>query len=1163
MNGSFVHLHVHTEYSLLDGAARIDQLVDEAKATGFDALAITDHGAMYGVLPFYKACKRAGIRPIIGCEVYLTPGRLEERPNPRENRNHHLLLLAETLEGYRNLMKIVSEAHLKGFHYKPRVDKELLRRYHRGLIATSACLAGEIPQAILQGQFDNARRMAQEYREIFGEGNFFLELQDHGIPEQQKVNRHLISLAREQQLPLVATNDLHYVNQTDHEMHDCLLCIGTNRRLEEQDRLRFPTDQFYLKSTEEMERLFGYIPEALENTQRIAERCQVEIPIGERLLPRFPLPEGTDAPSRLRELCQKGAEKRYRTVTPEVKKRLDYELSVIENMGFSDYFLIVWDFVRFAREQGIAVGPGRGSAAGSLVAYVLGITNIDPIRYKLLFERFLNPERVSMPDIDIDFNDERRDEVIDYVTRKYGSDRVAQIITFGTMAPRAAVRDVGRVMGLPYTEVDRVAKMIPSGPGVKLERVMERGSELDRAVREDPRVARLMENVRKVEGFPRHVSTHAAGVVISDTPLTDHVPLEEGTGGISLTQYPMEALEEIGLLKADFLGLRNLTVIERTIEAVREAEGTEIDFNGSDYDDPVTYRMLCRGETTGVFQLESAGMRKVLRDLQPEDFEDVIAVLALYRPGPMEQIPRFIRAKHGQEQVHYPHPDLKPILADTYGIIVYQEQIMRIAAKMAGFNLGQADILRRAVSKKKRDVLDQQRKNFVEGCLRQGYTEEIGHKVYDLILRFADYGFNRSHAAAYAVLAYETAYLKANYPLYYMAALLTTVMGNHSKMAEYVEACRQSGISVLHPDINESERTFAVREGAIRMGLAAVKNVGTHAITDILKERRKKPYRDLFDFCRRVNLRTCNRRVIESLIQCGAMDSLPGHRAQLLAMLDEAMERGGELQRRQSEDQLQLFDEVEDDPSPRFSYDGVKPFLRREVLEMERELLGLYLSGHPLDEFRDTVASRTSHTLEALETGREKERVTVAGLIRDVKAITTRKGEPMAFVTLEDFSRQAEMVVFPRTLRQYRTLLQVDRPVIVSGRLNQHENGVKLLADTVEDLQRLARTAERVRESPADGGLDPEKRLIAYIRIPRDKEGPRLLNRLKQVLTSLHGKVPVRLFYEGSHQIRELPVDKYGIHPSPELKRRVEEMMGNNSFHVKEEPLRTRDGRGT
>ncbi|SDW97135.1 DNA polymerase-3 subunit alpha [Marininema mesophilum] len=1142
----FVHLHVHTEYSLLDGAARIHELVKKAKETGFDSLAITDHGAMYGVIPFYKACQEEGIKPIIGCEMYLTAS-MEERLSQRESRIHHLLLLAETTEGYRNLMKLVSEAHLRGFHYKPRVDKETLRRYSEGLIATSSCLAGDIPQAILDGDTRKAHRLAEEYQEIFGPDHFFFELQDHGIPEQQQVNRQLIGLSQGMGIPLIATNDLHYIARRDAEVQDCLLCIGTNSKLEEKERLRFPTEEFYLKSAEEMARLFAHLPEAVANTRRIAERCQVEIPLGGRLLPSFPVPEEEHAASYLRRLCLEGAQSRYGTLTEEVRERLEYELSVIGEMGFSDYFLIVWDFVRFAREAGIAVGPGRGSAAGSLVAYVLKITDIDPIRYYLLFERFLNPERINMPDIDIDFNYERRDEVIEYVTKKYGAHRVAQIITFGTMAPRAAVRDVGRVMGLPYSDIDKAAKMIPLQPGIRLEEVMKPESELAQWSKQDPRLTRLMETVAKVEGIPRHASTHAAGVVISQGDLTDFVPLEEGNEGISLTQYPMEALEEIGLLKADFLGLRNLTVIERTIAAIKEKEGVIINFSGDDYDDKATYAMLGKGETMGVFQLESSGMRKVLRELKPTVFEDLIAVLALYRPGPMAQIPRFIRAKHGLEKVDYPHEKLKPILENTYGIIVYQEQIMRIASTMAGFTLGQADILRRAVSKKKRRVLDEQREAFVQGATAKGISVETGKKVYDLIVQFADYGFNRSHSAAYAVLVYQTAFLKANYPQHFMSALLTTVMGNHSKMAEYIEDCRRMGLPVYHPDVNESDRAFSVKGEGIRMGLGAVKNVGTHAITSILKERRNREFRDLFDFCDRVDLRNCNRRVIESLIQCGAMDNLLEHRAKGLAMLDEAMEHGGEHQRRASENQLQLFDEPATSATGKFDYSHVKPFNQHEQLEMERDLLGLYLSGHPLEAFGETITHTTDHRLADLEDVPEDTKVTVAGLVREVKGITTKKGEGMAFVTLEDFSHQVELVVFPTTLRQYRTLLQLDRPIWVSGRVNHHEKGVKLIPGTIEDLERVATHAPQKRTIKSR-----TPRVEAYIRISREKEGTAAMAALHKVLASYEGTVAVRLYYESTGKVLALPVAKYGIRPSAACKAHVEEILGMQSFRLKE-----------
>jgi DNA polymerase-3 subunit alpha len=1142
VNTSFVHLHVHTEYSLLDGAARIDALVEEARRLGMQALAITDHGAMYGVVPFYEACRSAGIKPIIGCECYLTDGDLYERPSPREHRMYHLLLIAKNNEGYRNLMKLSTIAHLEGFHYKPRIDKRVLRELSEGLIATSSCLAGEIPQAILQDRYSDARRLAREYLEIFGEGHFFLELQDHRMPEQQKVNRFLIELSRETGIPLIATNDVHYLRREDHGVHDCLLCIGTGRRLADEDRMRFPSDQFYLKSAEEMGRLFAHVPEALANTVRIAEQCYVEIPLGQRLLPRFPVPDGETAASYLRKLCERGLRERYGTATTEAKRRLDYELSVIERMGFSDYFLIVWDFVRFTREQGIMTGPGRGSAAGSLVSYVLRITDIDPIRYGLLFERFLNPERVSMPDIDIDFDYERRDEVIAYVTRKYGADRVAQIITFGTMAPRAAVRDVGRVMGLPYADVDRAAKLIPAAPGMTLEKAFAAEPRLQQLCDDHPRIAELMKVVQKVEGLPRHASTHAAGVVISDQPLTTHTPLQEGHDGGRLTQYPMEVLERIGLLKADFLGLRNLTVIGRTIKLIRKHHGKAIDFSRMSYDDPQTYALLSRGETTGVFQLESAGMRKVLRELKPSHFEDLIAVLALYRPGPMDQIPRFIRAKHGLEKVKYLHPDLEPILRDTYGIIVYQEQIMQIAAKMAGFTLGQADLLRRAVSKKNRALLDEQRTAFVKGCVAKGYDEETGEKVYDLIVRFADYGFNRSHSAAYAVLAYQTAYLKAHYPLEYMAALLTTVMGSHGKMAEYIEECRRMGIDVRLPDVNRSAAAFSVEDGAIRFGLAAVKHVGKSAIRALIQEREKRPFRDLFDLCARVDLRVCNRRVLEALIQCGAMDEFPGHRAQWLAMLDEAMEYGTSVQKSRSNDQLGLFgDEEPEEPRIRFSYDNVTPFSQKEKLELERELLGLYVSGHPLQPYRRVIEAYATHAAAQLDECRESETVTVAGVITEVKPITTKRGEAMAFAQIEEGGVQVEVVLFPRVLERYRASVRLDLPVLVTGRVNHHENGVKILADRVEELEALAQRPYAAKQTD-------DRR--AYVRIPADREEKKSLEALKRVLLAHRGEVPVYLYYERTRKVLALPTDKFGIEPTGECRAQIEAILGKHAFQI-------------
>lgn len=1143
LQSDFVHLHVHTEYSLLDGASRIEELVQTAKKQGMKALAITDHGAMYGVVPFYKTCLREGIRPIIGCEMYLTSGSYLDRPSIREQKIYHQLLLAENEEGYKNLIQLTTKAHLEGFHYKPRIDKDLLYQYRKGLIATSSCLAGEIPQAILHDRYDEARRLVGTYLDIFGRDHFFFELQDHRMIEQQKVNQQLIKWAKEFGIGLIATNDVHYTRQEDHDVHDCLLAIGTGKKLSDTSRLRFPTNEFYLKSGQEMRRLFAHVPEAIENTVNIAKRCQVELVLGDRLLPRFPLPNGWTAKEYLRHLCYRGAIKRYGRLNDEVQKRLEYELSVIHQMGFDDYFLIVWDLVRFAHEHKIAVGPGRGSAAGSLVAYVLKITDVDPIRYQLLFERFLNPERVSMPDIDIDFNYERRDEVIRYVVEKYGNDRVAQIITFGTMAPRAAVRDVGRVMGLSYKKVDQVAKQIPSSPGMTLQKAFHLNPELKKFLK-DNQTAELLSVVSKIEGMPRHASTHAAGVVIAREPLTQYVPLQEGSDGVPLTQYPMEVLEEIGLMKMDFLGLRNLTVIEKAIELIRQYEGKEITFEP--YDDKKTYEMLARGETTGVFQMESSGMRKVLRELKPTNFEDIIAVLALYRPGPMDQIPRFIRAKHGLEKVSYPHPDLKDILENTYGIIVYQEQIMQIAAKMAGFSLGQADILRRAVGKKKKELLIEQRTNFVNGCKKNGYSEQVGHQVYDLIVRFADYGFNRSHSAAYGVLAYQTAYLKANYPLAYMAALLSTVIGNQSKMAEYIDEARRMGIQVLPPDIQSSHVSFSLENNAIRFGLAAIKNVGIAAIEAILEARKEGPFRDLIDFCYRVDMRICNRRVLEALIGSGAMDSLPGHRAQKLAVLDEILDRIQHMKPSQR-GQVSLFTQEEQDELQNLVLqEDVPPFTQEEKLAWERELLGMFLSGHPLDSYQSIIRQHATHRVYQLNGLKEGMRVCVAGWIRDFKRIQTRKGDLMAFATLEDQSGMIELVIFPQLFQKVHHWFENEVAVLVWGTLHEEEEGFKVIADSLKDLKNFHASAKKERTVVSHGDV-PQ----VFIRVGVQYEDARLLEKLKQLLLSYRGDAPVFLYYEGKKMVRSLSVEKYGINPSDECISRIERLMGKNSVRLK------------
>ncbi|WP_409345300.1 DNA polymerase III subunit alpha [Paenibacillus sp. MBLB4367] len=1146
----FVHLHVHSEYSLLDGAARIEDMVRRASELGMKSLALTDHGVMYGAIPFYKACVKNGIRPIIGCEMYFTSGSLRVKGTRQDQPIYHLILLAKNETGYRNLMKLCSIAHLEGFHYKPRIDREHLAQYAEGLVCLSSCLGSEISQHLLHDRNDEAKKAALANKEIFGE-DFFLELQDHGMIEQKKVNLAMIKLSRETGIPLVVTNDVHYVDSADHAVQDILLCIGTGKTVEDEDRLRFGSTQLYLKSGEDMSRLFAYVPEAVANTALVADRCRLEITFGQSVLPQFqPVPEGMTAGAYLDALCRKGLEARYGghgewqepAYRERLENRLQYELGVIGSMGFSDYFLIVWDFIRFAHENGIATGPGRGSSAGSLVAYVLRITDVDPIRYNLLFERFLNPERVTMPDIDIDFSDERRDEVIDYVVRKYGKEHVAQIITFGTMAAKAAIRDVGRVMNLPYNEVDRAAKMIPNHLHITIAEAKKMNPDLQALSDKQPKTAELLAMSEKVEGMPRHASTHAAGIVISREPLTQYVPLQEGAEQSALTQYTMEHLEAIGLLKMDFLGLRTLSIIERTLRWIREQTGKTVDFQQLPFNDPLTYGLMCRGDTTGIFQLESAGVRRVLKELRPSEFEDVISVLALYRPGPMEFIPKYIQGKHGQIAVEYPHMALEPILKDTYGIIVYQEQIMQIASKMAGFSLGEADLLRRAVSKKKREVLDEERAHFVRGSLKQSYTEEEANRVYDMIVRFADYGFPRAHATAYGVLAFQTAYLKAHYPEPFMAAMLTAVMGNHRKVAEYVDECRRMNIPVLPPDVNESGVTFtpvarrrtdgdggaasvgqmageglpeanetmtadgrmpsageenaagiglvaeraepyraeqAAGSAAIRFGLGAIKNVGTQAIDTIIRERKERPFDNLLDFCRRVDLRVCNKRVIESLIQGGAMDRLSGHRAQLLAMLDETVEAALKWKKEREELQLHLFG-FDEEVNWTIEYPDIRPFTPMQQLELERELLGMFLSGHPLDAFEDLLAEAETEGIHELAELADDSDVVVAGMVVSCKTIVTKKGQAMAFIELEDRIDRVEVVMFPETWRKYGEQADKGKLLAVGAKLQQQDDAAKLLAEQVVPLdaalapQQLRALRRRSRgAAPAAGGPRP------------------------------------------------------------------------------------------
>ncbi|WP_308638684.1 DNA polymerase III subunit alpha [Paenibacillus silvisoli] len=1206
----FVHLHVHSEFSLLDGAARIRDLVDQAAALGMKALALTDHGVMYGAVPFYKACKAHGIKPIIGCEVYLTTGSRFEKGARKDNPIYHLILLAKNETGYRNLMKLCSIGHLEGFHYKPRIDFESLAAYSEGLICLSSCLGSEIAQHLLHDRTEHALRSANRYRDIFGE-DFYLELQDHGMLEQKKVLQAMLALAKETGIKTVATNDVHYLKPSDAAVQDVLICIGTGKTVEDDDRLQMLTDQMYLKNADEMAMLFRQAPDAVARTVEIAEKCELELTFGRALLPAFsPIPAGMTSSAYLAALCHEGLEARYAGnpawqdgsgLKEQAVKRLEYELAVIDSMGFSDYFLIVWDFIRFAHEQGIRTGPGRGSSAGSLVAYTLNITDVDPIKYKLLFERFLNPERITMPDIDIDFNDERRDEVISYVSAKYGEEHVAQIITFGTMAAKAAVRDVGRAMAVPFAEVDRAAKLIPNQLGISLEEALRMSAELREASERQPKTGDLLRMALKVEGMPRHASTHAAGVVISGEPLTHYVPLQAGSERTALTQYSMEHLESVGLLKMDFLGLRTLSILERTLGWIKEQQGITVDFRFISDQDPATYAMLTRGETTGIFQLESAGVRRVLKELKPTQFEDIVSVLALYRPGPMEFIPKFIQGKHGQIEVAYPHPSLEPILADTYGIIVYQEQIMQIASSMAGFSLGEADLLRRAVSKKKREVLDEQRAHFVEGSLTQGYGEADANAVYDMIVRFADYGFPRAHAAAYGVLAFQTAWLKANHPVPFMASMLASVTGSQRKTAEYVDECRRMGIDVLAPDVNESSVTFTPVGGAVRFGLASIKNVGTQAIDSLLKERAERPFDSLLDLCRRADLRVVNKRVLESLIQAGACDSLGGHRAQLIAVLDETVDAALKWRKEREELQIELFgfDEVQ---NWEIEMPEVRPFTTGQLLALERELLGMYLSGHPLDDHAALLEELPLDRLVDLAEAPEGHFAVAAAMVVSMKQFTTRKGQQMAFLEIEDRIMRVEAVAFPTIWQRHAALLDPGSLVIVLAAVQHQDEDYKLLIEDVVPLggsgggpgqeaaaqvQRLLRQArskasrqaggngaakpagsasaapagatpqarQRPAASPPAGGAakpaPPAKRpQRLYVKIAAGREDSAALEKLKALLTASGGTYETVLFYEREGRTVALS-DAFRIKPSPELLQRIESIFGKGSAVVK------------
>lgn len=1151
----FVHLHVHSEYSLLDGANPIEKLVGRAKELGMTALALTDHGVMYGVIPFYKACLKAGIKPIIGVEVYVTNRPLEERVKKGENHLYHLLLLAENDTGYQNLLKLTTKAHLEGFYYKPRVTKAWLQEHAEGLICLSGCLAGELPQALLADQWDRAKEIALEHQAIFGRHRYFFELQDHGLPEQKKVNVRLVALAEELGIPLVVTNDVHYLSAQDAAAHDCLLCIGTGQKLKDEHRFKFPSPEFYLKSAEEMASLFPHLPQAYENTLQVAERCQVEIPLGREIFPSFPVPQGMTAIQYLTRLCQEGLERRYAQVTPEIKQRLEYELDVIHKMGYADYFLIVWDLVRFAHQAGILTGPGRGSAAGSLVAYVLNITNVDPIKYNLLFERFLNPERVSRPDIDIDFSDQRRDEVLHYVAQKYGHDRVAQIITFGTLGARACVRDVGRAMGLPVPLVDQVARLIPAGPGSTLEKALASSAQLQEMMEKNDQVKRLINMAKELEGLARHTSIHAAGVVISERPLTEYVPLEAGHDGLALTQYPMEDLEALGLLKLDLLGLRNLSLLEEILRIINHGrpEHEKVSLESIPFDDLKTYRLLSEGDTAGVFQLESEGMKRVLKQLKPSCFEDLIAVLALYRPGPMENIPLFIKAKHGLIKPEFPHPDLEPILKETYGIIVYQEQIMQIAAKMAGFSLGEADLLRRAVGKKDREIMIKERDHFIQGCLAQGYDLEVAEHVYDMIVRFADYGFNRSHSAAYAVIAYQLAYLKAHYPVAFLASLIAMHTGSAEKVALYLNEAAERGIKVLPPSVLVSDERVTVENGAIRLGLGVIKHVGHSVVREIKRAREEGPFKNLLDFCQRVDLRIVNRRVLESLILAGALDQMGMHRAQMLANLDEILEMAERAQGLKESDQLFFFaDELPDD----YQWPDVPPFSRRELINYEKEVLGFYLSGHPLDEYRQRAKAWGAIDIPQLLVHKMERSVRTIGLVTRVKRIVTKKGDAMAFVQLEDQGQELEAVVFPNVLAAHPTLYQEDNLLFVEGKLELKAEGVQLIIHRAVQLEQLkepptnrgAKSEATTKKLPAFEADEPwicdgEQALLIKVPAHLDR---RRVNQLKETLLSHPGDVTVYIFNERQHKMIRLD-RRFKVAINQQLLAQVAQLVGDKA----------------
>lgn len=1157
--GDFVHLHVHTEYSLLDGSGKIPKLIARAKDLGMKALAITDHGAMYGCVEFYKEAKEQGIKPIIGCEIYVSEKSMYDKTGGKQeesrNKTYHLVLLVKNETGYKNLMKIVSKASIDGFYYKPRVDHEFLREYSEGLIASSACLGGEVQENLLNHNRKKAEEAAIFYRDTFKDG-FYLELQYHGMQQQLKVNEQLIELSKELNIPLIATNDLHYINKEDAKAHDVLLCIQTAKTVDEENRMRYPSDEFYLKSPEEMEQLFSYVPEAISNTVKIAEKCNFDYEFHKSKLPKFPLDEGVDPYVYLRNLCYDGLSRLYKEETKELTDRLEYELGIIKQMGYVDYFLIVWDFIRFCTEKKIMTGPGRGSAAGSIVAYTLGITKIDPIKYNLIFERFLNPDRVSMPDIDSDFCYERRQEVIDYVVYKYGKDNVSQIITFGTMSARACIRDVGRAMNYTYAEVDKIAKMIPQVLGITIDKALEINPDLQDEYEEDIRVKELIDIARALEGLPRHTSTHAAGVVIASQPLVNYVPMQKNEDMI-VTQFPMGTLEELGLLKMDFLGLRTLTVIRDAIEMVKENRNEIIDIDKISFDDKEVYKMIGEGKTVGVFQLESPGMTSFMKELKPDSLEDIIAGISLYRPGPMAEIPRYIENKKHPEKLTYETDELEHILDVTYGCMVYQEQVMQIVRDLGGYSMGRSDLVRRAMSKKKHHVMQEERYNFINGivddkgnieaagCIRNGIKEEVANKIFDSMMDFASYAFNKSHAACYAVLSFQTAYLMRYYPTEFIAAMLNSVMGINEKVAFYIGFANAIGIKVLPPDINESYAKFTVKGSEIRFGLSAIKNAGNNVIDNIIKSRKAKgEFKNLSDFCNKIDLSCINKRTVESLIKAGAFDCFNVYRSRLLSVYEKLLDGISNQKKRNVEGQISLFDTIggESFAEIEVKYPSINEFDKKYILAMEKEMTGLYLSGHPLEEYEEVLAKKTSMKIsdivvkeslesesmegEALqgETPQEVSNtldgnlVIIGGIISEVSRKLTKNNDRMAFLRVEDLYAGIEVIVFPKTFEKYKELIEEDNMVLVKGRISIKEGEQpKVLCQEIAELNKESDNKDNPQENK-DAAEKQNK--LSSIDAVATKEKLYILvdneNIIKIVLPDLR---PILLGYKGSTQV--------------------------------------------